>query len=1092
FANEVKDNSINAIDNQNYPQQELVKKIIYRKSLFDVMFAYQSEDMTEITLGDKKADVIPTPINSSKCDLSFYVYPRENETVLMAEYCTDLFKQETINKLLNAYNTILTQALNEDILIKDIDVVSVDENDKISSFNNTEVKYEENKCIHTIFNEIAKANADTKAIIATDKTLTYSELDTESNRIANALIEKGVKSGDVVAFVLNRKSYVLSTMLGILKTGAAYLPIDPDYPQDRIQYVLNDSNARFCITEENISELLSNTNNTNPNVETTSDSICYCIYTSGSTGKPKGALITHKNVVNYVNKNEHNVLGGIITEEKNILSVTTTGFDIFVTESLLPLANGLTVILADEEESRIQSKLAKLITSTNAEVIQTTPTKMKAFISDKDNLDYLKQLKVIILGGEALDKALTDELKTITDAKIFNIYGPTETTVWSTFTEVEEDVTIGKPIANTQVYITDNYNNIVPVGVTGELCIAGDGVCAGYLNREALTNEKFIDNPFGEGKLYKTGDLAYWREDGNICYVGRNDFQVKIRGQRIELGEIENAISSVDGVVQCAVIVREDNDNRQYICAFYTGTEINPKDFRNILSSKLPKYMVPHIFTHLEKMPMTASGKANRNALPEIDLTNIGAETEYVAPTTEKEAILTKAIENVLRIEKVSILDNFFDLGGDSLKSIELVSEIEDKGYTVNVKTIFEAKDIQVLANELKEKQEKEEKIEYSSVLPATSAQMRVYTSQFMSPDSTHYNISYMFNIEELDVEKLEVAINKLINRHEALRTTFQNINGEIMQIINDSASVEIQKLNSSNTTDFVKPFDLSKAPLLRVGVYENTVMIDTHHIVVDGTSSAIFFKELNELYMGRELPATVQYGEFAVTDSYTEENEKYWLDVFSEEINTLDLPTDYTKPETQSFNGANVYTRIDDKLNENILEKCKQLGITPYAFYLSCYNILLSKFSSNEDICIGVPSSGRTSKFLDTIGMFVNTLALRNKATGTKTFIQFANEVKDNSINAIDNQNYPQQELVKKINYRKSLFDVMFAYQSEDMTEITLGDKKAEVIPTPINSSKCDLSFYVYPRENETVLMAEYCTDLFKQETINKLLNAY
>ncbi len=1061
------------------------------KKLFDVMFNYQNNTLSGYGLESKWYH---NGLLSNS--LEIHVDDRDDNGIFRInyDYQTDKFTEHDINILHQRLVALICDAIeNPEKPLYELEYLTEEEKNTIlKDFNNTKADYTKDKCVHTLFEEIAKANADTKAIIASDKTLTYSELNEESNRIANALIEKGVKSGDIVAFVLNRRSYVLSTMLGILKTGAAYLPIDPDYPQDRIQYVLNDSNAKFCVTEENINELLEYSVSSNPNIETTSDSICYCIYTSGSTGNPKGTLITHKNVVNYASRNEHNVLGGIITDEKNILSVTTTGFDIFVTESLLPLTNGLTVILADEEESRIQNKLAKLITSTNAEVIQTTPTKMKAFISNKDNLDYLKQLKVIILGGEALDKSLVDELKTITDAKIFNIYGPTETTVWSTFTEVEEDVTIGKPIANTQVYITDNYNNIVPIGVTGELCIAGDGVCAGYLNNEQLTNEKFIDNPFGTGKLYKTGDLAYWRNDGNICYVGRNDFQVKIRGQRIELGEIENAISSVDGVVQCAVIVREDNDNRQYICAFYTGEETDAKDFRTILSSKLPKYMVPHIFVNIDEMPLTSSGKINRNNLPEIDLNSISTETEYVAPTTEKENILVSAIEKVLKIEKVSVLDNFFDLGGDSLKSIELVSEIEDKGYTVNVKTIFEAINIQELSKELTEKTEKEETVEYSSVLPATSAQMRVYTSQFMSPDSTHYNISYMFSVEELDVDRLEVAINKLIDRHESLRTSFENRNGQVVQVINDNVSVTVEKLNSSNPNEFIRPFNLNSAPLLRVGVYANTVMIDMHHIIDDGSSSAIFFKELNELYMDRELKTPVQYGEFAVTNTYTEDDEKYWLDVFSEEQSTLELSLDYSRPETQSFNGANIYTRIDNKLNEKILNKCKLLGITPYAYYMACYNILLSKFSGNEDICVGVPTSGRTSKFLNTMGMFVNTLALRNQPTGTKTFLQFANEVKDNSINAINHQNYPQQELVKKTNNKKALYDVMFAYQSEEMTEITLGDKKAEVIPTPINSSKCDLSFYVYPRQNETVLMTEYCTDLYKEQTINKFINAY
>ena len=957
---------------------------------------------------------------------------------------------------------------------------------------------QQDKCLHELFEEQVVKTPDKVALVASDKTLTYRKLNEEANKIAHSLIEKGVKVGDIVAFVLNRRSYVLSTMFGILKTGAAYLPIDPDYPQDRIEYVLNNSNAKFCITEENINELLNNTNTENPNIETTNDSICYCIYTSGSTGNPKGTLLTHRNVVNYVSRNEHNVLGGIINNEKNILSVTTTGFDIFVTESLLPLTNGLTVILADEEESRVQSKLAKLVEITDAEVIQTTPTKMKAFIANKDNLNYLKKLKVIILGGETLDKSLADELKEITNAKLFNIYGPTETTVWSTYANITDaqDITIGRPIANTQIYILDKYSNPVPIGVTGELCIAGDGVCAGYLNDPELTAEKFIDNPFGSGKLYKTGDHAYWREDGNIVFIGRKDFQVKIRGLRIELGEIESALQTVEGVERAVVVVRKDKEDRQLLCAFYTGKEIDAKELRTILSTKLPKYMVPHIFTHLEEMPLTSSGKANRNALPEIDLTNINTETEYVAPTTEKEIALSKAISIVLNVEKVSMLDNFFNIGGDSLKSIELVSEIENKGYTVNIKTIFEAKDIQSLAKELTVKKEQDTKVEYDSVLPATAAQMRVYTAQFMNPASTHYNLLSAFKVEKLDVQKLETAINQLVTRHESFRTSFENRNGQVVQVINEEATIKVEKLNSDDTVLFNTAFDLSSAPLLKVGYYENTVMIVTHHIITDGESMSIFYKELNELYMGRELPETVQYGEFAVTDSYTEENEKYWLNVFSEEPSLLELPLDFARPKKQTFEGSHIYEQIEISAHNKIANKCKALGITPYAYYMACYNILLSKFSGNEDICVGMPMSGRSSKFLNTIGMFVNTVVLRTNTNGNKTVRELMQEIRENSISAIDNQCYPYNELVKKLGIsssnRNPLFDVIFAYQSEDMTNIVLGDKRTELVPLKTTSVKSELSFHILPRKEDVVLIVEYCTDLFKEETINKFVKAY
>ena len=660
------------------------------------------------------------------------------------------------------------------------------------------------------------------------------------------------------------------------------------------------------------------------------------------------------------------------------------------------------------------------------------------------------------------------------------------------------DISLGKPIANTQVYIVDKYNNLVPIGVTGELCIAGDGVGAGYLNKPELTAEKFIDNPFGEGKLYKTGDLAYWREDGNIAYVGRNDFQVKIRGLRIELGEIENAIDSVEGVSQAVVIVRKDASGRQLICAFYTEhMSVDIADIKSAISSKVPKYMMPHIFTVLNEMPLTTSGKVNRKALHEVDLTNISNDTEYVAPTTEKETILCQSIENILNAEKVGVLDNFFDLGGDSLKAIELISKLEAKGYKTTVKTVFDSETVKDLAEQLEKAETETTSFEWVGDIPATDAQMRVYTAQSMQENSTLYNIPYCFKTENLDVDKLQNAINKLIERHKILRTHFENKDGHIIQVINDTATVEVEKLNSDNVLDFIRPFDLGKAPLIRVGYFENTVMVDVHHIITDGSSMPIFFNELNELYMGKTLTDKVaQYKEFAVQSYDHTESEKYWLSVFDDEIPVLEINTDFPRGNKQTHNGNAFYDTIDIELHNKIKDKCKELNITPYAFYMSGFNILLSKFSGNEDLVVGMPISGRESKFLNTIGMFVNTVALRNKPVGTKIVSEFLTEVKENSINAIANQEYPFGELTKKLNIetsnRNPLFDVMFAYQSEEMTDVIFGDKKAELLTIPVTTSKYDLTLNVMPRENDVVLMAEHCTDLYKESTIQRMIAGF
>lgn len=681
---------------QNYNYSDILsairKEYNFCEKLYDVIISYQNAAVAGI--GFETTWYHSGMQNES---LQIHIDDRDSGDIFRIhyDYQTDKFTEHEIEMMHKHICNLLFDAIaNIDKKLYELNILCADEQQKLLyDFNDTTADYLKEKCVHQLFEEQAKKTPDKVAVIACDKTLTFRELDEQANRIAHSLIEKGVGVGDIVAFMLPRKSYLLATMIGILKSGAAYLPIDPDYPQNRIDYMLSDSNAKFCVDEAVIYNLINNNNAENSNVKMSSQSLCYCIYTSGSTGKPKGTLIKHANVVNYIENNSNNIVNSIITEDcKTICSVTTVGFDIFVTESILPIVNGKTIILADEKQAKLQSELNKLLENHPSDVLQTTPTKMRSLIADKNYLDYLRTVKVIILGGEVLEKSLTEKLKRITKAEIFNIYGPTETTVWSTSLRIKNsnDITIGKPIANTQIYIVDRYMQPTPIGVTGELCIAGDGVGAGYLNRPKQTAVKFIDNPFGDGKLYKTGDLAYWRDDSNIVYVGRNDFQVKIRGLRIELGEIENAICDIGGISQAVVVVRNNNDGRQLICAFYTGVEVDAKDIKTQIGKKLPRYMLPHIFTYLDEMPLTSSGKINRKALPKVDLYNIINGTEYVAPKTAQQKELCKLIEVILETAPVGILDDFFDLGGDSLKAIEFVTKAHTDGIYFNLQNVFD------------------------------------------------------------------------------------------------------------------------------------------------------------------------------------------------------------------------------------------------------------------------------------------------------------------------------------------------------------------------------------------------------------------
>lgn len=700
LSNKITNNISACFRHQKFLYNDILKMLRDERNLngglFDVILSYQNAKV-----GDSETKWYFTGLQNESIQIHIDDRDDTGSLTINYDYQTEKFSSLEIARIHTHILNILEDVIEyKDKKLYELEILSADERDLLlRTFNNTAVDYQKNKCVHTHFEEHVLKNSTKPAIIACDTTLTYEELNEQANMIAHNLIAKGIKQNEVVAFILTRKSYLLSTMFGILKSGAAYMPIDPDYPRDRIDYMLEDSGAKICIDEHNIADYLTGNNRSNPNITMSSNSLCYCIYTSGSTGKPKGTLLTHGNVVNYCNSNEHNVMSKIVADNNFVFgAITTVGFDIFVTESLLPMVNGMTTVLASEAQSTSQSELNELILCTEINVLQTTPSKMQVLMTEDRFNKYLSKIKCILLGGEALNSIIVNRIRKFSDARIFNCYGPTETTVFSTLTEItSEDLHIGKPIANTQIYILDKHHNLLPIGAVGELCIAGDGVAVGYHNQPELTAEKFARNPYGTGTMYKTGDLAKWKSDGDIEYLGRNDFQVKIRGLRIELGEIENVLSTYEGVKQVAVKVEKDENDRQYICAYYIAEcELEIHTIREFMEKKLPQYMVPHFFTKLDKMPQTSSGKIDRKALPKIEF-NLITTNQYVAPVTPAQKSIADLMSNVLQIPQVGLTDNFFEIGGDSLRAIEFVSKAHSAGICFNLQAVFDNPTIEKL-----------------------------------------------------------------------------------------------------------------------------------------------------------------------------------------------------------------------------------------------------------------------------------------------------------------------------------------------------------------------------------------------------------
>lgn len=707
---------------QKYPYchilQNIREKYDFTGNLYDVMVSFQNAKT------DTSAYTKWYSNGYSEVPFSLHIDNRDSADsyTMTIDYQTEVFKQSgEINLLVERILHIINQIMgNNSKAVSEISIIPDAEYDlMINKFNDTATDYPKDKCVHELFTEQAAKTPDKIALVFEDKQFTYKQLDEMSNSLAHYLREKAVKPNDVVPIIAKRSWHIIVAMLGILKAGGAYMPVDPTYPIDRIEYMFETANVKIAVMYDydesiNVDSIdlaffdYSENNSCIDNVNSPED-LCYIIFTSGSTGKPKGVAVCHRNVNNYCNNNNNNVCHKIIKNSYgSIVSVTNTIFDIFVTESILPLLNGITIYFANDEEVSSQEKLSNLILESDIDVMQTTPTKMRSYILDKNNTAYLNALKVIVLGGEALPTDLFLELKQYTDTEIFNIYGPAETTVWSTNKKVDDvDITIGKPIANTQIYILDENRKPLPIGVAGELCISGDGVGKGYLNRPELTAEKFIPNPFVEGKtMYLTGDLARWRNDGEIEYLGRIDTQVKIRGLRIELGEIESVMSSFNGIHMTAVTDKRDENNRQYLVGYYTDDNaIDEKTLRQHLAAKLPKYMVPNYFVHLDEMPMTASGKTDRKNLPLPDFTV--SQEEYVAPETELEKQLCGVLCELFAMEQIGVTDDFFDIGGDSLKAIEYVAKAHTSGVEFALQNVFDYPTVHELCNFLENGAEK-------------------------------------------------------------------------------------------------------------------------------------------------------------------------------------------------------------------------------------------------------------------------------------------------------------------------------------------------------------------------------------------------
>lgn len=711
---------LEAFDNQDYPFANLVddlliKRDMSRNPIFDAMFILQNMNIDSIKAEGMEISNYYFDKGIAQLDITIIAVETKDGIDIEINYCTSLFSKETINRFGESFINILKYVVEHPTAsLYEIDMLSdVDKSQLLYGFNNTEIQYPKDKTINELIEEQVNRTPESIALVFGDKQLNYRELNSRANCIAKKIREKGVEGDSIVAIIANRSFEMLIGILGILKSGGAYLPIDPEYPEDRISYMLEDSGTHIMLTMSSLKDNIKFDGDTilldkedyaesfqdNLEVINSPESLAYLIYTSGSTGKPKGVMLEHRGVVNFITGMTEKI---DFTPASTILALTTISFDIFVLETLLPLTQGSKIVIADEIQQRNPNMLSKLVTEKGIDMLQATPSRMQMLLSMEKYQACLRGLKYIMIGGEAFPPALLQALKSLTNARIFNMYGPTETTVWSTVQELtdRDDINIGKPIANTSIHIVDKFNTLQPIGVAGELCIAGHGMARGYLGRPELTQEKFIQNPFSMSeKMYKTGDSARWLQNGEIDFLGRLDSQVKIRGYRIELGEIESQLIKFKGIKEAVVAAKEDGEKNKYLCAYLVlDRELDISGIREHLKKELPDYMVPSYFIQLDKLPQTPNGKTDKKALPDPDK-SICVSVKHTKPTNEIEEKMVEVWKNVLNVKEIGIDDDFFDLGGNSLVAIKLEVELEKNELIVQTSDILKLRNIRGLAS---------------------------------------------------------------------------------------------------------------------------------------------------------------------------------------------------------------------------------------------------------------------------------------------------------------------------------------------------------------------------------------------------------
>ncbi|WP_230598529.1 non-ribosomal peptide synthetase, partial [Xanthomonas albilineans] len=1179
----VKERALQAQTHQDIPFEQVVELVQPPRSLahaplFQVMFAWQNTPQGVLNLGELDASGLGAAQTSVQFDLSLSLEESKDGIVGSLTYATALFEHATLERWIGHWQHLLAAMVAEDADDRAVDRLPIlgeaERHQVLIQWNATAADYPRDACVHELFEAQVARDPTAIAVVQGETSLTYGELNARANRLAHYLRESGVRPDERVAICVQRSVEMVVALLAVLKAGGAYVPLDPAYPPERLAYMRADCGALTVLTDTASRHLVEGSGNSTVIVDLQVDGtrwehlpdsnpdrhangltarhLAYVIYTSGSTGAPKGVMIEHRNLCNYA-LDAVTLFG--VTQSDLVLQQNSISFDLSVEEIFPALLGGAALVLAPTIFGAVDHGCGEISSSPRVTVVHLTMAHWHSLVGTwKQSPELarvqLQGVRLLNVTGDAISPQKLREWHALRphNIEVVNTYGPTETTVSCTAEHLTQDaecdsaVTIGQPLANTRIYILDINSAPVPIGVVGELYIGGDGVGRGYLNRDDLTAERFLTDPFSDNptaRMYRTGDLGRWRADGTIEFVGRNDHQVKIRGFRIELGEIEARLSAHADVRECVVVALEDaTGTGKRLVAYWVGAEgvtsehLSAETLRSWLTDVLPDYMVPAAYVRLDRLPLTPNGKLDRKALPTPDGSAYAAHA-YEAPQGEIEQTIAAIWSELLGLENIGRHDNFFALGGHSLLGVRLISRIRSAlGLELPLATLFAQPRLVELAQALDCANSSTlpaiVPADRNAALPLSYAQQRLwFLAQFDSRAAQAYTLAGGVDLHgALNLPALQQALDRIVARHEALRTCFvTDDDGATQSIAPADVGFALTCADLRNTPDAQvaaqdqaeqetnTPFDLSRGPLIRgrllqLAEQQHRLLVTMHHIVSDGWSMALLVQELSALYAAFVQgqpdplpPLPIQYPDYAVWQRRWLEGPLlqrqlgFWREHLHDAPALLELPTDHPRPVLQDYRGDHVDITLDAELTDALRALSQRHGTTVFMTVLAGWAVLLSRLSGQDQVVIGAPVANRTRSELEAlIGFFVNAQALRIDLRGAPTVADLLAQVRVTALAAQDHQDVPFEQVIEALNPERSLsaqpvFQVVLTWQNVPEAELVLPDIRLQPLSAQAGDAKFDLEFSLHEQQDRIVGSLGYATALFDRSTIERHL---